>query len=360
MLSVMVGLGERQYSIEIGSDLLSSSKSYLPFVANRAALIITDDNVAPLYLSQVDSALEQHGCQVFHYVLNAGEQQKHLDSIAAIYQQALSLKLDRQCLFVALGGGVVGDMTGFAAATYLRGVPFIQIPTTLLSQVDSSVGGKTGVNHTLGKNMIGAFYQPKQVIIDIETLQTLPAREYAAGLAEVIKYGLIADLNFLQWLMVNTKAIIEMDDGVLMKIIERSCEIKAEVVAADEREKGIRAHLNFGHTFCHAIENILGYGNWLHGEAVAVGMLMAMNLSVSLGQVPQSAVDALADWLEDVGLPTKLPEQVATSDMIQLMAGDKKVEFGVLRLITLKSLGEAEIRSNISEDLIAKAIDTCR
>ena len=347
---------ECSYPIQIGRGLIGDASTWQPLVEGRGVVLVTDDQVGPLYSEAVKAALTGVG-QLTEVVLPAGESYKDMTSIQKILDAALAEKHERGSLFIALGGGVVGDMTGFAAACFLRGVDFVQVPTTLLAQVDSSVGGKTGVNHAMGKNLIGAFHQPQQVVIDLATLATLPARDYAAGLAEIIKYGLIRDAGFFAWLIDNVEALKRREAAALAFAIERSCAIKAAVVAADEREGGVRAHLNFGHTFGHAIERIQGYGDWLHGEAVAAGMVLASRLSVLRGGLDAEVVDQLTAFNESVGLPVAPPADVTAQAMLEAMGSDKKVSGGKVRYIVLSQLGEAVVAENVTEDDITCVID---
>ena len=347
---------DRSYPIQIGRGLIADASTWQPLVEDRGVILVTDDHVGPLYGEAVQAALTG-ASQLTEVVLPAGESHKDMTSIQTILDAALAEKHERGSLFVALGGGVVGDMTGFAAACFLRGADFVQVPTTLLAQVDSSVGGKTGVNHAMGKNLIGAFHQPRQVVIDLNTLATLPAREYAAGLAEIIKYGLIRDAEFFAWLIDNVEALKRQEEAALAFAIERSCAIKAVVVAADEREGGVRAHLNFGHTFGHAIERIQGYGDWLHGEAVAAGMVLASRLSVLRGTLDSEVVDQLTAFNQAVGLPVAPPAGVTTHAMLEAMGSDKKVSGGKVRYIVLSQLGKAVVAENVMDDDIARVID---
>ncbi|GAA6135493.1 3-dehydroquinate synthase [Oceaniserpentilla sp. 4NH20-0058] len=346
MKTLNVDLGDRSYPIFIGQNLLSSKKLVAPFVKGKQVMIVTNETIAPLYLAQAKALFEDF--QVDTVVLPDGEQFKNLDNLNLIFTALLEKRHNRTTTLVALGGGVVGDMTGFAAASYQRGVDFIQIPTTLLSQVDSSVGGKTGVNHDLGKNMIGAFHQPNCVLIDVDSLNTLPANELAAGIAEVIKYGLICDLPFFDWLESNMEKLNAKNTQSLIYAIETSCENKAKVVAQDEREGGIRAILNLGHTFGHAIETHQGYGNWLHGEAVATGMLMAADLSARLGWIEQESVTRVKDILQSAHLPVQSPQGMSPERFKELMAVDKKVLDGKLRLVLLQSMGHAVTTSDFA------------
>lgn len=342
MITVNVDLGERSYPIRIGADLIGHTDLFAPHIAGTSITIVTNETVEPLYGDALRAALAPLGKQVSTVVLPDGEVYKNWETLNRIFDALLGAQADRKTTLIALGGGVIGDMTGFAAACYMRGVPFIQVPTTLLSQVDSSVGGKTGINHPLGKNMIGAFYQPQAVIADIGSLRTLPARELAAGLAEIIKTAAIADAAFFEWLEHNIEALNRRDPAVLMHAVKRSCEVKASVVAADEREGGLRAILNFGHTFGHAIEAGLGYGEWLHGEAVGCGMVMAADLSVRLGQLDEAVRQRLVSVIGAAKLPTRAPA-LGDSRYIELMKVDKKAEAGTIKFILLKKLGETLI-----------------
>lgn len=334
--TVDVDLGQRSYPIYIGADLLEEPELLQQHVRGRQCLIVTNETIAPLYLDRCKAILSKEGKQAHAVILPDGERFKTVDVLSAIWDKALELRLDRKSVFVALGGGVIGDMTGFAAASYQRGISFVQVPTTVMAQVDSSVGGKTGVNHPLGKNMIGAFHQPDAVIIDISTLNTLPDRELASGLSEVVKYGLIRDATFFEWLENNMDLLLSRDRDALTYAIRRSCVNKAEVVAADEREGGVRATLNLGHTFGHAIENVAGYGNWLHGEAVSAGTVMAADLSLRMGWIDQELFDRIFRILKAAKLPVAPPEGMTKRQFMTAMSVDKKVENGQLRLILLK------------------------
>ncbi len=343
-----VELGERGYPIHIGTGLLGDATLYRPHVAGRGAALVTNETVAPLYASRVEAALREAGARVQTIVLPDGEAHKSWQTLDRIFSALLAAQADRKTVIVAVGGGVVGDMAGFAAATYQRGVPHIQVPTTLLAQVDSSVGGKTAINHELGKNMVGAFHQPAAVIADIEALATLPAREYAAGLAEVIKYGAIQDLAFLAWLEEHAEGLARREPAPLAHAIRRSCEIKAEVVAADERESGARALLNFGHTFGHAIESASGYGRWLHGEAVAMGMALASRYSVREGRLAAAEADRLVSLMTRLGLPTESPAYPIDT-WLEYMGRDKKNEGGRITLVLLDALGRAVVARDTPE-----------
>lgn len=335
---VEVDLGDRSYPIYIGAGLLDHSELLQRHVHGKRVLVVTNDRVAPLYLDKTIDALTRGNPNVTveSVILPDGEKYKDMDTLMKVFDKAIESRLDRRCTFVALGGGVIGDMCGYAAASYLRGVNFIQIPTTVMAQVDSSVGGKTGINHRLGKNLIGAFYQPQCVLVDTDTLNTLPDREMASGLAEVIKYGLIRDAEFFEWQEKNIEALLARDPAALAFAIKRSCENKADVVSQDEKESGLRATLNLGHTFGHAIETGFGYGEWLHGEAVAAGTVMAVDMSYRLGWIDESIVKRVNKILVRAKLPTTPPESMTVSMFKSIMAVDKKVADGLLRLILLK------------------------
>jgi len=356
MRTLNVALGDRAYPIQIGRNLLDDSGLILPFLRTPRAAIVTNDVVGPLYLERLRDALERAGVRVHAVVLPDGEAHKDWQTLNLVFDALLAERCERSTTLIALGGGVVGDMAGFAAATYQRGMPFVQVPTTLLSQVDSSVGGKTAINHPLGKNMIGAFYQPRLVLADIATLDTLPEQELKAGLAEVIKYGLIRDAALFTWLEANIERLLARDPEALVYAVERSCANKAEVVAADETEQGERALLNLGHTFGHAIETGMGYGNWLHGEAVAAGTMMAAELSRRLGWLNAEEVARIEDLHRRAGLPVVGPA-LPVAKYLDLMASDKKVEEGRLRLILLRAIGRAVIHVGAPPDLIAASIE---
>jgi len=354
MNTLTVELGERSYPIFIGQGLLGKPELLTQHVRGRQVMVVTNETIAPLYLDTVRGIFSEF--ELATVILPDGEQYKNLDTLNLIFTALLENKFNRGCTLVALGGGVVGDITGFAAASYQRGVAFLQIPTTLLAQVDSSVGGKTGVNHPLGKNMIGAFHQPACVLIDTNTLDTLDDRQLAAGLAEVIKYGLIRDAAFFDWLEENIGLLKARDQQALARAIERSCALKAEIVAADERESGQRALLNLGHTFGHAIETGTGYGTWLHGEAVATGMLMAADLSARHGWLSAEAVTRTGKLLQQANLPTRPPDEMDAARFLELMAVDKKVVDGGLRLILLKDIGDAIMTGDFDADLLGKTL----
>jgi 3-dehydroquinate synthase len=345
MQTLQVTLGDRTYPIHIGRDLISQADLILPHLKRKQVAIVTNTTVAPLYLEKLTKPLRNAGISVVEIVLPDGEAYKNSATLNIIYDALLQSRCERSTTLIALGGGVIGDLTGYAAATYLRGVPFIQIPTTLLSQVDSSVGGKTGINHPLGKNMIGAFYQPKLVLADIDTLQTLPNRELSAGMAEVIKYGLIRDADFFDWLETSIDKLMALDEAVISYAIYRSCKNKAEVVAADEHEAGERALLNLGHTFGHAIENAMGYGVWLHGEAVAAGTMLAADLSQRMGWLSEAEFKRIYALLSASSLPLRAPN-FGVEKYLDLMQSDKKVADGKIRLVLQQGIGKAVITSD--------------
>jgi 3-dehydroquinate synthase len=348
--TLQVDLGDRAYPIYIGSDLISNPEFFAQHIKGSRVMVVSNTTVAPLYLEQLKKALVDFN--VSEVILPDGEEFKTLDVLNQVYTALLKSRFDRTCTLIALGGGVVGDMTGYAAASYQRGVNFIQVPTTLLSQVDSSVGGKTGVNHPLGKNMIGAFHQPQAVISDTLTLNTLPDRELSAGMAEVIKYGLINDADFFEWLEEHMEALMVRDLVLLAEAIRRSCADKAQIVAADEKESGQRALLNLGHTFGHAIETGMGYGKWLHGEAVGAGMAMAADMSCRLGWIDENKVNKINDLLKRAALPASPPESMSGDDFMGLMSVDKKVLDGKMRLVLMKDIGH----SIISDDFDPAAL----
>jgi 3-dehydroquinate synthase len=355
--TVHIHLGERSYPILIGADLLSAPSTWANLPKASSALIVTNTTVAPLFAAAVQAALAPHYAQLHVLALPDGEAHKNWETLNQIFDVLLAKACDRRTVLFALGGGVVGDMTGFAAACYMRGVPFVQVPTTLLAQVDSSVGGKTAINHPLGKNMIGAFYQPERVICDLSTLQSLPARELSAGLAEVIKYGPIADMAFLDWIEAHLDALMARDPQALARAVERSCQIKAEVVGQDEREGGLRAILNFGHTFGHAIEAGLGFGEWLHGEAVGCGMVMAAHLSQRLGLVDTAFVQRLTRIIERAGLPIVGPALGADS-YLHHMRLDKKAQAGDIRFVLIDGPGRAVVRA-APDEVVVQVLQAC-
>ena len=351
MQTLNVELGCRSYPIHIGQGLIANASLILPHLRHNQVMVITNTTVAPLYLEQLTHPLREAGISVNSVILPDGESYKNSETLNFIYDALLKNKCERSTTLIALGGGVVGDLTGYAAATYLRGVPFIQIPTTLLSQVDSSVGGKTGINHPLGKNMIGAFYQPKLVLADIDTLKTLPSREFSAGLAEVIKYGLIRDVKFFDWIEVHIHELMNLDVSIMSEAIYRSCQNKAEVVVIDEHEAGDRALLNLGHTFGHAIENAMGYGVWLHGEAVAAGCMLAANLSLRMGWLTSSEIKRMETLFQAAKLPIKSPA-LGVDHYLDLMGLDKKVENGKIRLVLQQGIGKSIITSDYNVGLL--------
>ncbi len=355
MQTLSVDLGNRSYPIHIGQSLLTQVKLLLPHLKRKQVAVVTNTTVAPLYLEKLTAPLKAAGVSVLPIVLPDGEQYKNGETLNMIYDALLEHRCERNTTLIALGGGVIGDMTGYAAATFLRGVPFIQVPTTLLSQVDSSVGGKTGINHPRGKNMIGAFYQPQVVLADTETLNTLPDRELSAGLAEVIKYGLIRDPAFFEWLESNMHRLLARDPEALAYAIYRSCENKAEVVAADERESGERALLNLGHTFGHAIENGMGYGVWLHGEAVAAGTMMAAELSCRMGWLSEADVARTERLFKAANLPT-VPPALGVDTYLDLMGLDKKVADGKIRLVLLQAIGKAVMTGDYPQDILRETL----
>jgi 3-dehydroquinate synthase len=356
MKQIRVNLGERNYPIYIGQDVMTDSEILSRYLSNKKVLIVTNDVIAPLYLPQLQSLIASFAF-VDAVILPDGEQHKTLQQLDRIFTALLQHHYARDCVLVALGGGVVGDMTGFAAACYQRGVEFIQIPTSLLAQVDSSVGGKTGVNHPLGKNMIGAFHQPRAVLIDTHCLASLPVREFAAGMAEIIKYGIMWDHEFFAWLEANVLQLKALDRVTLEQAISRCCEIKAEVVAADETEQGVRALLNLGHTFGHAIEAEMGYGNWLHGEAVAAGTVLAAKTSLQLGLIDKPSVSRIEKLLQSFDLPVKAPDSMDFESFIKHMRRDKKVLGGQLRLVLPTGLGSAEVFDRVTEAQLKQVIE---
>ena len=358
MKTLTVALGDRSYPIHIGSGLLSDPALLAPLTDGRQVLVVTNSTVGPLYLDQVLASLGARSVRT--HVLPDGEQYKTLEQAGQILDTLARATFSRDCVIVALGGGVVGDIAGFAAACYHRGVDVVQVPTTLLSLVDSSVGGKTAVNHPMGKNLIGAFHQPICVVADIATLNTLNDREFRAGMAEVIKYGLVADRPFFDWLEGNVNRLLAKDDEALGEAVYRSCENKAEMVAADERETGRRALLNLGHTFGHAIEAGAGYGQWLHGEAVAAGTAMAADLSVRQGWLDSAERARIESLLGKFALPVRAPAELSPEQMLELMGRDKKVLRGNLRLVLLRAIGEAIVSADFSTGLLGQTLDQVR
>ncbi len=356
-IEVQIALGERSYPILIGAGLLSQPSAWQGLPKASTALIVTNDAVGPLYAAALQQALKPHYAQIHQVTLPDGESHKTWQTLNQVFDVLLSQGCDRKTVLFALGGGVVGDMTGFAAACYMRGVPFVQVPTTLLAQVDSSVGGKTAVNHPLGKNMIGAFYQPARVVCDLSSLQTLPAREMSAGLAEIIKYGPIADMAFLDWIEAHIDSLMARDPQALAHAVQRSCEIKAWVVGQDERESGLRAILNFGHTFGHAIEAGLGFGEWLHGEAVGCGMVMAAQLSHRLGYIDLALVERLTALIARAGLPVVGPN-LGVETYLHHMRVDKKAEAGDIRFVLIDSPGHAKVQG-APDALVGEVIRQC-
>ena len=351
MQTLNVSLDARSYPIHVGANLLGRSELILAHLKAPVAAIVSNRTIAPLYLSTLADGLRAGGVRITEVILPDGEQHKSWQTLNLIYDALLENRCERATTVIALGGGVIGDLAGFAAATYQRGVPFVQVPTTLLAQVDSSVGGKTGINHPLGKNMIGAFWQPSLVLADIDTLKTLPDRELRAGLAEVIKYGAIRDAAFLAWLEARMEALVARAPADLAQAIHESCRIKAGIVAADEREQGERALLNFGHTFGHAIENALGYGQWLHGEAVAAGMVVAAEVSRRLGKIADGDVARLAALVARAGLPTAAPV-LGFERWMTLMGRDKKVVAGAIRYVLLDALGRASVANDVPDAVL--------
>ena len=361
--ALRIDLGARSYPILIGTDILDQASSWDNLPEDAQALIVSNTTVAPLYAARLQQVLADRFRQVLCVELPDGEQHKTWQSLNRIFDALLEHQCDRKTVLFALGGGVVGDITGFAAACYMRGVPFVQVPTTLLAQVDSSVGGKTAINHPLGKNMIGAFYQPRRVVCDMATLATLPEREFSAGLAEIIKYGPIADMEFFDWLEQNMQALRARQHDVMRVAVQRSCEIKAWVVAQDEQEGGMRAILNFGHTFAHAIEAGLGFGTWLHGEAVGCGLVMAVHLSQQLGLVDAAFVNRTRRLVQAAGLPVQAPmlstdESTNTQAWLQHMRVDKKAEAGQIRFVVLAHPGQAALVS-VPDAVVASVITAC-
>ena len=355
MKTLNVSLGERSYPIFIGSGLISQAGLFRPFIANKSVFVVTNTTVGPLYSKKLMQTLAVDAKSVHEIVLPDGETYKDWQTLQKIFDALLTQGADRKSVLVALGGGVIGDMVGFAAASFMRGIQFIQVPTTLLAQVDSSVGGKTGINHPLGKNMIGAFHQPVAVIADLDTLKTLPPRELSAGLAEVIKHGAIADADFFRWIEDHQNELMACELNAMSHAVERSCEIKSAVVAADEKESGIRAILNFGHTFGHAIESGLGYGKWLHGEAVGCGMVMATDLSCRLGYLNAEDLKRIKHLVSAMALPISAP-MIGNPRFLELMRIDKKSEGGAIRYITLEKIGKAKIE--VVDDSVIETVLT--
>lgn len=360
MKTLQVELGDRSYPIFIGQGLMGNAELVKPYVKGQQVLIVTNTTVAPLYLEKCKAAFAEFNVKAV--VLPDGENYKTLETLNLVFDELIGQRFDRSCTLVALGGGVIGDMTGFAAAAFQRGVNFIQMPTTLLSQVDSSVGGKTGVNHPLGKNMIGAFHQPECVVIDTETLNTLEDRQLSAGLAEVIKYGLIQDPEFFEWLEANIEKMLNREPEALSFAIERSCQDKADIVAQDEKEAGMRALFNLGHTFGHAIEAGMGYGNWLHGEGVSAGSMQAVYMSKLLGNLTQEDETRIQALFERAKLPVLPPSlgEMPNDKFLDLMAGDKKVQAGTVRLVLLKSIGKAYVTGDYPQEFLEQTLTNWR
>ncbi len=355
MQTLSVALGERSYPIHIGTGLIGEPRLFAPYVAGKRVAVVSNPVVAPHYLGRIEKSLSQAGAQTVPVLIEDGERAKDWKTLDRVIDALLAAHLRRDSLIVALGGGVVGDLAGFAAAIYQRGVPYLQVPTTLLAQVDSSVGGKTAINHARGKNMVGVFHQPLAVVADVATLNTLPDRELRAGIAEIIKHGLVLDLQFLEWLEQHVDKLLARDAAALAHVVLRSCELKAQVVAADEREAGRRAILNFGHTFGHAIEAGVGYGEWLHGEAVAAGMVMAAELSVRAGSLRSEDARRVKALIARAGLPVRGPK-LAAERYLELMQVDKKATGGRLRFILLDGLGSATLRGDLDPLLVHESI----
>jgi 3-dehydroquinate synthase len=355
MQPLHVALGERSYPIHIGAGLLDDAGLYAPHAKGKRVAVVTNSVVGPLYLARVQAALNSAGGMPLAVTVEDGEQAKRWETLDRVFDALLGARLGRDALIVALGGGVMGDLAGFAAATYQRGVPYLQVPTTLLAQVDSSVGGKTAINHARGKNMVGAFHQPLAVIADVATLDSLPDRELRAGIAEVIKHAVILDVPFLEWLEQNVEKLLARDRAALERAVRRCCELKAQVVGADEREAGRRAILNFGHTFGHAIELGTGFGTWLHGEAVAAGMVMAAELSARAGGLAPGDVERVRALIARAGLPARGPA-LGAERYLELMQGDKKAAGGRLRFVLLESLGRAALRADLDPRLVRESI----
>ena len=355
MQPLSVTLGDRSYPIHIGTGLLGDARMYAPYVASKSVAVVTNKIIAPLSLERLQLALEQAGGRVVPILIEDGEQAKGWPTLDRVIDALLAARCDRDSVVVALGGGVVGDLAGFAAAVYQRGIALVQVPTTLLAQVDSSVGGKTAINHARGKNMVGAFHQPLAVIADVATLDTLPDRELRAGIAEVVKHGFILDLQFVVWLEANMDKLLARDRAALGYAVRRSCELKAQVVAADERETGLRAILNFGHTFGHAIETGVGYGEWLHGEAVATGMVMAAELSARAGTLRGEDAARVKALIARAGLPVRGP-QLSVEKYLELMQVDKKAAGGRIRFVLLDGIGRAVLRGDLDHRLVRDSI----
>jgi 3-dehydroquinate synthase len=351
-----VKAASRSYPIVFEPNALEKLDCFEKYIPGNKVLVVTNDKIAPLYLDKLCQTLAESGQAIYTLILADGEQYKSMESLSKIWDACMEHRLDRKSTLVALGGGVIGDITGFAAATFVRGIPFIQVPTTLLAVVDSAVGGKTAINHPRGKNMIGAFYQPNAVVVDRTVLDTLDERQLSAGIAEVVKYGLICDWTFFEWCEQNMDALIARDPEALQYAMLKSCEYKADVVAADERESGVRAILNLGHTFGHAIEASMGYGNWLHGEAVSAGMVMACEMSVRLGWIDQEVTRRVERVLARASLPIRPPPAVTLEKFMTYMSVDKKVESGVMRLVLLKGKGHAVVTKDFSEDILFDTI----
>ena len=355
MRTLTVDIKDQPYPIHIGPGLLDRADLVVPHLSQKRVAIITNTTIAPLYLNRLKTTLTSAGIECIEIVLPDGEQHKNWQTLNQIFDQLIAHRCERKTTLIALGGGVVGDMTGFAAATYQRGVPYIQVPTTLLAQVDSAVGGKTAINHPQGKNMIGAFYQPKLVLADTETLTTLPNREFSAGMAEVIKYGLIRDLLFFEWLEGNMEKIIARDHESIVHAVYESCRNKAEVVAQDEKETGIRAILNLGHTFGHAIETATNYNTWLHGEAVAMGTILAAKLSRIIGNLEQRDVERISTLFNNIGLPTIAPK-LGIDRYLELMALDKKVAGNRIHLILIRRIGAGYVKADTAPEFLNEVL----
>ncbi len=360
MKTLEVDLGERSYPIFIGQGLMGNAELVKPYVKGQQVLIVTNTTVAPLYLKACEKSFSSFN--VKSVILPDGEEYKNLETLNKVFDELIGQRFDRSCTLVALGGGVIGDMTGFAAAAFQRGVNFIQMPTTLLAQVDSSVGGKTGVNHPMGKNMIGAFHQPECVVIDTDSLNTLEDRQLSAGLAEVIKYGLIVDKPFFEWLEIHLEELLARDPVALSEAIERSCHNKAVIVAKDEKEAGLRALFNLGHTFGHAIEAGMGYGNWLHGEGVSAGTMQAVFMSKLMGGLTDEDQARITAIFDRARLPVKPPsvEDMSNEKYLNLMAGDKKVQAGTIRLVLLQAIGQAYVTGEYPRELLEKTLTEYR